>query len=429
MLWSAAVFLRPGLWLFLIPALLPVIDLAPRTGWLIVEEFDLLVLGAAAGAYAAIAWRGSARGTGMLIAKDGRLSAAWVTLIWLVGIWTVFALFRGMHGTALTEMDWFDGYYSGANGLRVAKSYLLSLLMLPPLLVETRRSDARTTDMLGAGLVAGLVIASLAIIWERLAFPGLLNFSSDYRTTALFWEMHVGGAALDGFLALTAPFAVREVLVARSGVRRTLAVLCLLLEAYACLTTFSRGVYLAVPISIGLLGFLLLARGSARAYPSAALAILKGCALIVVMCVLSHFAFRAGGYRSLLAVLGVFALTLPFGTIARGIPARPLGRWHHPRLACRHGRKRHGDVSAQGNLLQFCPRICRLFVVPFSCAASTPNAFDDRKPRCLHLADHGSGRRRFRLGWGLGVARHRPRIDSADRIDAVERTRTNPAVA
>ena len=323
MLWSAAVFLRPGLWLFLIPALLPVIDLAPRTGWLIVEEFDLLVLGAAAGAYAAIAWRGSARGTGMLIAKDGRLSAAWVTLIWLVGIWTVFALFRGMHGTALTEMDWFDGYYSGANGLRVAKSYLLTLLMLPPLLVETRRSDARTTDMLGAGLVAGLVIASLAIIWERLAFPGLLNFSSDYRTTALFWEMHVGGAALDGFLALTAPFAVREVLVARSGVRRTLAVLCLLLEAYACLTTFSRGVYLAVPISIGLLGFLLLARGSARAYPSAALAILKGCALIGVMCVLSHFAFRAGGYRSLLAVLGVFALTLPFGTIARGIPARP----------------------------------------------------------------------------------------------------------
>lgn len=26
-----------------------------------------------------------------------------------------------------------------------------------------------------------------------------LNFSSNYRSTALFWEMHVGGAALDGF--------------------------------------------------------------------------------------------------------------------------------------------------------------------------------------------------------------------------------------
>ena len=59
----------------------------------------------------------------------------------------------------------------------------------------------------------GLLGVALATLWERLAFTGLLNLSTDYRTTALFWEMHVGGAALDGFLALTVPFALREVLV------------------------------------------------------------------------------------------------------------------------------------------------------------------------------------------------------------------------
>ena len=45
----------------------------------------------------------------------------------------------------------------------------------------------------------GLAGAALATVWERTAFTGLLNFSSDYRATALFWEMHVGGTALDGF--------------------------------------------------------------------------------------------------------------------------------------------------------------------------------------------------------------------------------------
>ena len=58
-LWSGVVFLRPIAWLFVVPALLPIIDLAPWTGWLIVEEFDILVLGAAAGAYASMAMRGT----------------------------------------------------------------------------------------------------------------------------------------------------------------------------------------------------------------------------------------------------------------------------------------------------------------------------------------------------------------------------------
>ncbi len=68
-------------------------------------------------------------------------------------------------------------------------------------------------------MALGLGTVSLAAIWERMAFPGLLNFSADYRTTALFWEMHVGGAALDGFLVLTLPFAV--LLMLRSKRHRT----------------------------------------------------------------------------------------------------------------------------------------------------------------------------------------------------------------
>ena len=338
--WTGIVFLRPLAWLFVVPALLPVIDVAPWTGWLIVEEFDILVLGAAAGAYASMALRRATMPATPMVSESAAgthvesralatpavdeacLSIVSLALLGLVAVWTVFGIYRGFDAAGSHDLGWFDGYYDASNSLRVAKSYLLTLLMTPLLVAEIRRSCPRAIGTLAAGLIAGLGFTSLAVLWERLSFPGLLNFSSDYRATALFWEMHVGGAALDGFLALTAPFAVREVIVAQTPMRRILAVLCLLLAAYACLTTFSRGVYLAVPVSLGLLAFLLLTRGNARSFPSAALAMVKGCALIGVMAVLSHLAFRAGGYRSLLAVLAVFALTLPFGAIARHIPAR-----------------------------------------------------------------------------------------------------------
>jgi len=100
-------------------------------------------------------------------------------------------------------------------------------------------------------MALGLIGAALAAVWERGAFTGLLDFSSDYRTTALFWEMHVGGAALDGFLALTVPFGVRELVAAKTPWRWFVGAAAVMLAVYACLTTFSRGVYLAVPLVVG----------------------------------------------------------------------------------------------------------------------------------------------------------------------------------
>jgi hypothetical protein len=93
------------------------------------------------------------------------------------------------------------------------------------------------------------------VVWERLAFTGLANFSSDYRATGLFWEMHVGGAALDAVLALSVPFAVAALVTARVPWRWAVAALAA--GAGACtrhLVTFSRIVYLAVPLGVLVLG-------------------------------------------------------------------------------------------------------------------------------------------------------------------------------
>ena len=57
------------------------------------------------------------------------------------------------------------------------------------------------------GMVAGLALVCLVVLWERAVYAGLFDFSLPYRTSAWFWEMHVGGGAIDAYLAMALPFA------------------------------------------------------------------------------------------------------------------------------------------------------------------------------------------------------------------------------
>ncbi len=66
--------------------------------------------------------------------------------------------------------------------------------------------------------------------------------------------MHVGGAAFDGFLALTVPFAVWMFLRSHTKQSALLFGGILALAGYAAVTTFSRGVYLAIPIGLSIMG-------------------------------------------------------------------------------------------------------------------------------------------------------------------------------
>jgi hypothetical protein len=102
-------------------------------------------------------------------------------------------------------------------------------------------------------VLAGLALVVGVVLWERLAYPGLFNFSTHYRTTAMFWEMHVGGAAIDAYLTLAAPFVVWALWASRKLRHWLPLALLALLTCYAVLTTFSRGVYLGVGLPLTLL--------------------------------------------------------------------------------------------------------------------------------------------------------------------------------
>ena len=242
----------PRLWLFVLPAALPAMNLSPWTGWIVFEEFDLLVLGVVAGGYARMASRG-VEGVWPL-RTAGRLVVVALIALTLISLW------RGIGDAGGWAFGWFQHYTDPLNSLRVSKSALYVLMLVPLLRREAAQPGAG--EPFAFGMLAGAAIVCLAALWERIAYPGLFNFTDVYRTTALFWEMHVGGAAIDAYLALATPFVAWALWRARSTWQWGLAALFALVWVYVCLTTFARGVYLGVLTAIVLLAFLRLLGGT-----------------------------------------------------------------------------------------------------------------------------------------------------------------------
>ena len=289
---------------------------ASITGWLVFEETDLLILASCGGGYAALALRPTTMPT-----ADRRhgptLSIFALALMALFLASTAVALARGIANAGGFRFDWAAGYADPLNGLRIFKSFAWAALAAPLLRIELRRPGG--LDRIGLGMTVALGLESLAVLQERLAFTGLLDFTDDYRVTGSFWEMHVGGAALDGFLALTIPFAVREALrVADPATTRPIdrarfvgAWIVLALAAYACLVTFSRGVYAAVPLSAAVLAVLVLRQRLGLERRDLWSLLVRGAIFAVLVAGVGFVVFRTGGYRAVLAAYVVVAAAIP----------------------------------------------------------------------------------------------------------------------
>lgn len=243
----ALVSWRPRSGLFVLPALLPVLNFSPWTGWLIVDEFDVLVLAVLAAGYFRL-WRDR------VALENGRVLALALVLV-------VLLVVRGAFGLTVEDLDWFAGYFSPLNGLRVGKSLLWGTLLFP-LIVQADRIDSVNIDVRGffSACLLGALFVVLAVLWERSFYPGLSDISTPYRTVALFWEMHVGGAALDAFLVLVAPLCIWAWRSTDSVIGRVILGAFVLAFVYVCLTTFSRGVVGAAGGSLVLLVTLLMLR-------------------------------------------------------------------------------------------------------------------------------------------------------------------------
>lgn len=251
----ALMSVRRDAWLVFMPALAPVVDLAGWSGAIHLTESDALVMSAllAGGVQAMLAAAGR---MGAAVEAGGgrawRFGVIQIVVVGLLGLSYLVSTRWSAVGAAARDAALWMGYGTALNGPRVAKGFVWAVLLLPLLAQALRDRSQAATRCLVWGLVAGAVLVSLAAVWERWAFTGLSDFASDYRTTALFWEMNVGGATLDGWLALTVPVALWWVLRQRDagwdapGLWIGLAVLGVL--AYASFTTFSRGLYLGLAV-------------------------------------------------------------------------------------------------------------------------------------------------------------------------------------
>ena len=310
---AALGFYRPNSFWLIIPATLPILGFAPWTGWISFEELDLLVLALACGGYAKMAV--DRRPVAMR-----QMSLLLIVLAGLMSSSILISIYRGFEDAGGFIFGWFQGYDGPMNSLRIGKSFFLALLLIP-LTAQQDVTENNAVRKLGWGIAIGLGAASLASLWERLAFTDLLNFSTDYRSTALFWEMHVGGAALDGWLLLTLPFAIWALRNSRNTLQYSGSLLLAALAAYASLTTFSRGVYLAMLISLPLLGWLL--RKQTQPHESEEKTKRWGLSRWIVatfvLSAMAGLAFPGGGYRGLLALLGVVAVSLSMHSVFREI--------------------------------------------------------------------------------------------------------------
>ncbi|MGK5080777.1 hypothetical protein [Janthinobacterium sp. HLX7-2] len=303
---------RPACWLFCVPALLPVLDLAPWTGWFFLEEIDVLLLLTVACGY----WRlgGPVQPAAARLSPAARACLLLCSLAWLV------ALLRGLLPLPPLDVNAWDNYLSAYNSLRLGKAWAWSMLLLPLLRRDAGTDGVRRYAL--PGMLAGLAMVALFTLWERAVFPGLLNMSSDYRTTAPFSAMHTGGAALDGYLALSLPFAALWLARAHSRWHIALALLLLALGLHAAFSTFSRGLYAAL-LAAALLVFWQVLAASRRTPQSGQLPLRRlvpvlllaslGAALLLYM-------FSLAGYRGLLAAFVLLGAT--FVLAARPLPWR-----------------------------------------------------------------------------------------------------------
>jgi hypothetical protein len=275
---------RPVLWLAALPALLPVLDLAPQTGWFFLEEIDLLLMLTAGITY----WR---------LPRELPELPQWPLLfragLLLMAAACVIGLWRGLQPWPAVDANTFNQYLSPANAMRIAKGWLWTLVLLPPLRQAIGGQLQGVRQYLLPGMMCGLLLVTAAALRERWQFPGLLNFSSDYRISAPFSAMHTGGAALDGYLALATPLLAVWLLQRNAPLRSAsvLALILLPLALYAGLATFSRGLYLALALAV-----VIVAIGAVRRRP----AILLGAAGVLAAL---ELVFRSAGYRAYALVL------------------------------------------------------------------------------------------------------------------------------
>ncbi len=315
--YALCLLIAPSIWLLAIPTILPLLNLAPWSGRFFLEEFDFFIWVTLASSL----WQGD-----FIASHRPRFSFTPSLLIGLFLTTHSIAMLRGLFPLAAIDANAFSSYYSQYNGLRVGKSLFWAALLIPAMLRAFSTNQVRARHYLTLGISIGLIGTGIAVLWERGVFIDLVygdtiyqklrnltDFSTDYRITALFSEMHTGGEAVDGYIALTWPFALAGLVTAVSKIEMGIEAMALSAGLYSALVTFSRGTYAAIGVS--LVAFAVLyAVGKTRREVSSKQSWHVPIILLATVAICSIL-YVKGGYYSLIAAMAIFGCTILLGFI------------------------------------------------------------------------------------------------------------------
>jgi len=237
----AALVWRKPVWVFaIIPAALPIFDLATWSGRFFLDEFDAVLFVSLAVAYAR---------TPAPKRELGPSDPIFRILAGLVTASFAIAAVRGMLPFQWPNANSFNTYYSPYNALRIVKGALWAWLTFS----LTKRFAQTGVDIrrpFAWGMTAGLTLTVAYIIWERAAFSGLWNFTNTYRVTGPFSAIHVGGAYIECLLAVATPFLIGLMLEKRSWLTRLAGAAILLATTYTLMVTFSRNGFSSFAVGV-----------------------------------------------------------------------------------------------------------------------------------------------------------------------------------
>ena len=242
-LYGALLYVYPTLWLIIVPALLPVLDLAPWSGWFFLDEMDFVVLLT----LAVVLWKRQPK------EANGSTTPAFLAIAFLLLVASYVASgLIGLLPLDLLDANAFSNYYSRYNSLRMSKGFVEAMALFL-LFVWHGHEESRAAKCLVIGMVLGITATSIAVIWERFRFSGLLDFASGFRVTATFSGLHNGGNDLEAYLVLTQPFVIAFIILYRRWMWSFAGFILFVLSTYSLFVTFSRAGLLALAVDGGVL--------------------------------------------------------------------------------------------------------------------------------------------------------------------------------
>ena len=158
--------------LFFIPAFLPLVNLAPWSGVVLFEEFDLFLIAT----LGVSVWKGDYSKN--IFKNLNYLSLACIALF-LISI--TISLLKGLLPFSVLQPNDLSNYLSPFNSLRIGRSFLWAILLFPLVMNSFLKNRETAYKSIIAGFMFGVIGVCGIVFWERGVINDILHATNRYE--------------------------------------------------------------------------------------------------------------------------------------------------------------------------------------------------------------------------------------------------------